>query len=113
MPDDALHRALGQCGTVLLPYLRGTHSSWLEMCRDLGASVAVPDCGMYADQADDPRAVEKYATGDPLAAARALIHLHEQGRIPYAGDREQQLAEIRRRHREVYREVLSRQGKEA
>ncbi|NLA56217.1 MAG: hypothetical protein GX859_07965 [Corynebacterium humireducens] len=68
---------------------------------------------MYADQADDPRAVEKYATGDPLAAARALIHLHEQGRIPYAGDREQQLAEIRRRHREVYREVLSRQGKEA
>lgn len=108
LPDDALYRAVGQCGTVLLPYLRGTHSGWLEMCRDLGVSVAVPDCGMYADQVDDSRAVEKYATGDPLAAARALIHLHEQGPLPYTGDRGQQLTDIRRAHREVYREVSGR-----
>lgn len=108
MSDDALHRAVGQCGTVLLPYLRGTHSGWLEMCRDLGASVAVPDCGMYSAQVDDPRAVDTYATGDPLAAARALIRLHERGPLPYTGDRGRQLAEIRRLHREVYHEVTGR-----
>ncbi|MFC6145787.1 glycosyltransferase family 1 protein [Corynebacterium nasicanis] len=108
MPDETLHRAVGNCSAVLLPYLRGTHSGWLEMCRDLGVGVAVPDCGMYAGQADDPRAVREYATGDPLDAARALIHLHEQGRLPYAGDRERQLAEIRQAHLQVYREVSGR-----
>ena len=85
MNDDALHRAVRQCSTVLLPYLRGTHSGWLEMCRDLGATLAVPDCGMYGEQADDPRSVEKYRTGDPLDAARALLQLHEQGPLPYTG----------------------------
>ena len=108
MPDDVLHRAIAQCGTVLLPYTRGSHSGWLEMCRDLGVSVAVPDCGFYADQADDARAVATYSTGDPVDAARALIHLHEQGPLPYTGDRVEQLEQIRRAHREVYREVVGR-----
>ena len=108
MSDDTLHAAVGRCAVVLLPYLRGTHSGWLEMCRDLGVDVAVPDCGMYAAQADDPRGVEEYVTGDPLDAARALIHLHEQGPLPYTGDRDRQLEDIRQAHREVYREVSGR-----
>ncbi|MDO5669997.1 MAG: glycosyltransferase family 1 protein [Corynebacterium sp.] len=108
MSDATLHAAVGQCATVLLPYTRGTHSGWLEMCRDLGAVVAVPDCGMYAGQADDERGVAKYATGDPLDAARALIHLHEQGPLPYTGDRAAQLQQIRAAHRAVYREVSGR-----
>lgn len=108
LSDEQLHAAVAQFSTVLLPYLRGTHSGWLEMCRDLGVSVAVPDCGMYAGQADDPRGVEKYHTGDPLDAARALTLLHERGPLPYTGDRAAQLADIRARHRAIYREVTGR-----
>lgn len=108
MPDDVLHAAVADCRTVLLPYLRGTHSGWLEMCRDLGVTVAAPDCGMYEGQADDPRAVETYATGDPADAARALIVLYGRGPVPYAGDRAEQLRRIREAHREVYREVTGR-----
>ena len=108
MPDAALHAAVAECRTVLLAYLRGTHSGWLEMCRDLGVTVAVPDCGMYEGQADDPRGVEKYRTGDPLDAARALTLLHGRGPVPYAGDRTRQLRQIREAHREVYREVAGR-----
>lgn len=108
MPDATLHAAVAECRTVLLAYLRGTHSGWLEMCRDLGVTVAVPDCGMYEGQADDPRGVEKYRTADPLDAARALVTLYRRGPVPYAGDRTEQLAQIRAAHREVYREVTGR-----
>ncbi|QGU05340.1 glycosyltransferase family protein [Corynebacterium comes] len=108
MSDHTLHEAVAECRTVLLPYLRGTHSGWLEMCRDLGVSVAVPDCGMYEGQADDPQGVEKYRTGDPLDAARALIALYGRGPVPYAGDRAEQLRQIRAAHRAVYREVTGR-----
>ncbi|MDO5513152.1 glycosyltransferase family 1 protein [Corynebacterium sp.] len=108
MSDEALYRAVGQCAVVLLPYQRGTHSGWLEMCRDLGVVVAAPDCGMYAGQADDPRAVASYRTGDPLDAARAIIDLHEQGPLPFTGDREIQLAQIRDAHDAVYRQVVGR-----
>lgn len=108
MSDATLHAAIAECRTVLLPYLRGTHSGWLEMCRDLGVTVAAPDCGMYEGQADDPRGVEKYRTGDPLDAARALIELHGHGPVPYHGDRVEQLRQIRAAHREIYREVTGR-----
>lgn len=108
MSDTTLHSAVAACRTVLLPYQRGSHSGWLEMCRDLGVTVAVPDCGMYEGQADDPRGVEKYRTGDPLDAARALITLYERGPVPYAGDRAEQLRQIRAAHREIYRKVVGR-----
>ena len=34
----------------VLPYRFGTHSGWLELCRDLGVAVVAPDCGYYAEQ---------------------------------------------------------------
>lgn len=108
MPDATLHAAVAECRTVLLPYQRGSHSGWLEMCRDLGVTVAVPDCGMYEGQADDPRGVEKYHSGDPLDAARALITLYRRGPVPYNGDRVEQLRQIRAAHREVYRKAVGR-----
>ncbi len=48
MADDELFDAVARHRVVVLPYARGTHSGWLRMCRDLGTSVAVPDCGCYA-----------------------------------------------------------------
>lgn len=105
LPDDELHAAVAECTTVVLPYIRGTHSGWLEMCRDLGVTVATPDCGCYLSQADDPSAVADYRTGDPLDAAATVTRLLGRGRLPYRGDRSAQLAQIRAAHAAVYREV--------
>ncbi|MGV8873766.1 MAG: glycosyltransferase family 1 protein [Rhodococcus sp. (in: high G+C Gram-positive bacteria)] len=49
--DDALWDYLSSVDVSVLPYRFGTHSGWLEACRDLGTSVVVSDCGFYADQA--------------------------------------------------------------
>lgn len=108
LPDDELHAAVAECTTVVLPYIRGTHSGWLEMCRDLGVTVAVPDCGCYLSQADDPAAVVSYRTGDAVDAAAAVARLLESGRVPYRGDRDAQLVQIRAAHAAVYEEVTSR-----
>ena len=107
MPDDELHAAVGRAGVCVLPYTRGTHSGWLEMCRDLGVPVAVPDCGCYAGQADTREAVEVYAAGDGRAAGKAAARLLARGPVPYAGDRVQQLDEVRRAHEKIYRKVVS------
>ena len=107
MTDDELHAAVGRAGVCILPYTRGTHSGWLEMCRDLGVPVAVPDCGCYAGQADTDAAVEVYRTGDGRSAGEAAARLLARGPVPYAGDRARQLDEVRRAHEEIYRKVVS------
>lgn len=106
LDDTVLHREVARLSACILPYARGTHSGWLEMCRDLGTPVVVPDAGCYADQADDPRAVATYAPGDAASAASAAAALLRRGPVPYAGDRDAQLREVRAAHAETYREVL-------
>ncbi|STC68670.1 Uncharacterised protein [Corynebacterium pilosum] len=107
MDDDTLYNAVGGCTAVVLPYLRGTHSGWLEMCRDLGVGVAVPDIGCYADQADSPDAIATYPAGDGAAAAQAVRTLADDAPHPYVGDREEQLERIRAAHAAIYKEVVS------
>ena len=105
--DDApLHAAVAGLDACLLPYTRGTHSGWLEMCRDHGTNVAVPDTGCYADQADAPGSVEVYAAGDAAGAARALDTLVRRGPVPYAGDRGAQRERVASAHAEMYRDVV-------
>lgn len=48
--DDELWEYLGGLDVSVLPYRHGTHSGWLEACRDLGTDVVAPNCGFYADQ---------------------------------------------------------------
>lgn len=108
MDNATLYDAVASCSAVVLPYLRGTHSGWLEMCRDLGVGVAVPDIGCYADQADTPAAVATYAAGDGAAAARAVRDLVASAPHPYQGNRQEQLDRIRQQHAEVYARVVRR-----
>lgn len=110
MDDAALYEAVASHAVCILPYARGTHSGWLEMCRDLGVSVAVPDCGCYADQADTAAAVATYTTGDGAAAGEAAATLLERGPIPYQGDRLAQLEGITQAHARVYRAALAGDG---
>ena len=48
--DDELFAYLAGLDLSVLPYRWGTHSGWLETCRDVGTAVAAPTCGYYADQ---------------------------------------------------------------
>ena len=47
---DELVAYLRRLHASVLPYRFGTHSGWLELCRDLGVAVVAPDCGFYAQQ---------------------------------------------------------------
>jgi glycosyltransferase involved in cell wall biosynthesis len=48
--DAELWAYLRSLDVSVLPYRFGTHSGWLEACRDLGTIVVAPDCGYYRDQ---------------------------------------------------------------
>ena len=49
--DAQLWDHLAGLDASVLPYRFGTHSSWLEACRDVGTAVVAPSCGYFADQA--------------------------------------------------------------
>ena len=106
MDDATLHAAVARASACILPYTRGTHSGWLEMCRDHGVPVVVPDIGCYADQADTPEAVAVYRAGDGRDAGRAAAGVVVKQRVPYAGDRAAQLEQVRRAHEEIYNKVV-------
>jgi beta-1,4-mannosyltransferase len=48
--DVELYDYLASLDVAILPYRFGTHSGWLEACRDLGTAVVAPSCGCYSDQ---------------------------------------------------------------
>lgn len=51
--DDAeLTDYLRRVQVSVLPHRWGTHSGWLELCRDLGTTVVAPSCGYYREQWD-------------------------------------------------------------
>ncbi|MEX3610882.1 glycosyltransferase [Rothia sp. LK2588] len=103
--DERLFAAVASCEAIILPYQGGTHSGWLEMCRDLNVPVAVPDCGCYAGQADDPQAVLEYRTGDGKQAADQALLLLKNTPAPYRGHREAQLNEVVQAHRRIMDEL--------
>jgi hypothetical protein len=51
--DDELWEYLAGLAVSVLPYRFGTHSGWLEACRDVGTRVVAPSCGYYPDQWDE------------------------------------------------------------
>ncbi|MDX2358297.1 glycosyltransferase [Dietzia sp. PP-33] len=50
LTDDELCRALSGFDTLVLPHRHGTHSGWLELCRDLGLPPVIPDVGFLTEQ---------------------------------------------------------------
>ena len=50
LSDRELWNYLGSLDVSVLPYRFGTHSGWLEACRDLGTTVVAPSCGYFAEQ---------------------------------------------------------------
>lgn len=77
LPDDALWDHLAALDVAVLPYRFGTHSGWLEACRDLGTDVVVPATGYYREQAPvdvfglDDDGLDAASLADALAAVVA------------------------------------------
>lgn len=119
LDDLGLAIALSRLDVCLLPYRHGTHSGWLELCWDLGVSVAVPSgIGAYLEQHPDDT-VSAYDLGDGASLERAVGELLEADGATRAGsaDRSATVAERRARrvvddavgavaHAELYRRVI-------
>lgn len=67
--DEALWDYLSSIDVSVLPYRFGSHSGWLEACRDLGTAVVASDCGFYADQG----AVHSFRMGVDSFEAETLV----------------------------------------
>jgi glycosyltransferase involved in cell wall biosynthesis len=106
--DEELWDYLQSIDVSVLPYRYGTHSGWLEACRDLGTAVAAPDCGYYADQGP----VHVFHLDDEgldVASMRNAIRAaHAAGRPePLSpASRAAQRRAVAATHAQMYRELL-------
>ena len=94
---------------AVLPYRFGTHSGWLEACRDLGTTVVAPTCGYYGDQGPVVSYVNEESTFDPGSLGQALAEAVERpglGRLSVEA-RRQQRAGIADFHARLYDSIRS------
>lgn len=119
LDDPDLHALLRRVDVSVLPYRTGTHSGWVEMCRDLGVPVAVADIGHIADQSAawlHPHALAAFDPEDPASLADALESLlRDRARTAPADPdaRARQRRRVAAAHVGVYRDVLARVRAEA
>jgi beta-1,4-mannosyltransferase len=106
--DEELWDYLQSIDVSVLPYRYGTHSGWLEACRDLGTAVAAPDCGYYADQGPvhtfhlDEDGLDVASMRDAIGAAHAAGRPEPLSPASRAAQRRAVAAT----HAEMYRELL-------
>jgi glycosyltransferase involved in cell wall biosynthesis len=109
MPDDDLWDYLESLDVSVLPYRFGTHSGWLEACRDLGTAVVAPSCGYYADQGPVQPYLSDENAYDEASLHGALVRAHTEGPPPplTVNERRAQRASIAATHREIYRRLIA------
>ncbi len=107
LPDDELWRYLAALDVSVLPYRFGTHSGWLEACRDLGTTVVAPSCGYYADQGPVLGYVhdEDHLDAATLAEAVRTAYVERPRWGVDADFRRRQRAEVAHAHAVVYAEA--------
>ena len=106
--DAALWEYLESLDASILPYRFGTHSGWLEACRDLGTDVIAPTCGFYAEQGpvrlyrNDETGFDADSLISAVAAASSSAPV-----VPLSVEvRTVQRAQIAQRHDELYAGLL-------
>ncbi|MCW2747261.1 MAG: hypothetical protein JWP10_403 [Nocardioidaceae bacterium] len=107
--DDDLWRYLASLDVSVLPYRFGTHSGWLEACRDLGTTVVAPTCGYYQEQGLVVSYVVDDNGLDPDSLVEAVEFAYWQRPPLFATveDREKQRTEVARIHEDLYRSLVS------
>ena len=106
--DEALVEYLAGLDLSVLPYRFGTHSGWLEACRDVGTPVAAPTCGFYAQQAPVHSFTLDEHRFEPEELAEVVRLAYEERPLPAPEpeQRRRERAELDAAHVAVYREVL-------
>ena len=108
--DDAqLFEYLWSLDVSVLPYRFGTHSGWLEACRDLGTTVIAPTCGYYRDQGPVFEYVHDETTMDAASLDRAVRLAYDAGRgLPESvAERRVQRRTIAAAHADLYAGLLA------
>jgi beta-1,4-mannosyltransferase len=105
--DDQLWAYLASLDVSVLPYRFGTHSGWLEACRDLGTRVIAPTCGYYAEQGP----VESYVLDESRFDEESLVEAVHRAHGSWhpeitVAERERQRYEIGLAHRALYDTLL-------
>jgi glycosyltransferase involved in cell wall biosynthesis len=108
LPDDELWRYLAGLDVSVLPYRFGTHSGWLEACRDLGTTVVAPTCGFYAQQGPVLSYVHDETTYDAGSLAAAIRTAYDERPRLGAGvdERRAQRQAVADAHDALYRSLL-------
>lgn len=109
MDDATLWDYLSGLDVSVLPYRFGTHSGWLEACRDLGTTVVAPTCGYYADQGPVLSYDMDENHFDPESLSLAIVRAYEERPEWSAdiGERRTQRAGIAAAHESLYRRLLA------
>lgn len=109
MSDNDLWDHLESLDVSVLPYRFGSHSGWLEACRDLGTAVVAPDCGWYADQGAAAIYHHDEDSYDAESLDGALRKVFATGApSPVSvGERRHQRESIARAHRTIYDQALA------
>lgn len=104
LDDDALWAYLASLDVSVLPYRFGTHSGWLEACRDLGTAVIAPTCGYFADQAPvlSYGHDEQHFDAAGLAAAVRDAYAGHVAAPPSVEERRLQRARVAAEHARIY-----------
>lgn len=109
LPDDELWAHLGSLDVAVLPYRFGTHSGWLEACRDLGTDVVAPRCGGYFHEQGPVDGFDLGADGLSVPSLEAALRaVHERGQRPAVPveERRAQREQVAQTHQDVYDAAL-------
>lgn len=108
LSDGELWSYLGSLDVSVLPYRFGTHSGWLEACRDLGTTVVAPTCGYFAQQG--PVLTYTHDEGGFVgeSLADALVTAYQDRPRFGAGidERRDQRQRVARAHEDLYRSLV-------
>ncbi len=107
--DDAeLLDYLRSLDVSVLPYAWGTHSGWLEECRDVGTAVLAPDVGHFAEQGDVATYRRSDDGPDVASLVQALRELRDRPATTMTGQRRlAQRRQVAHAHWQIYRQVLA------
>lgn len=107
LSDEDLWAYLASLDVSVLPYRFGTHSGWLEACRDLGTTVVAPSCGFFAEQGPVLGYVhdEERYDAESLASAVRIAHQHRPQLGVTVAERRAQRAAVAGAHEALYRSL--------
>jgi glycosyltransferase involved in cell wall biosynthesis len=110
--DEGLFDYLAGLNVSVLPYRFGTHSGWLEACRDLGTTVVAPTCGYFAQQGPVltyTHDEDRYDAAT-LAAAVRRAHAERPDLGASVAERRTQRAQVAAAHAAIYTELMEGVG---